>query len=127
SAAPGTSPIDKSSGVTTKQVWLPAGQWIEWDTGRHFSGPVELTRRFSIRETPVYVRAGAIVPMAPKMRYTNEKPVDPLILTVFPLSSGQKSFYTLYEDSGNGREHQSRQAAWTAIPAKESNGQGTRP
>ena len=73
----------------------------------------------------MYVRAGAIVPMAPKMRYTNEKPVDPLILTVFPLSSGQKSFYTLYEDSGKGREYQTGKAAWTDIRATESNGQLT--
>ena len=123
--APVTSPIDKASGLATEQIWLPSGEWIEWDTGRHFSGPAQLTRRFSIRETPVYVRAGAIVPMAPKMRYTNEKPVDPLILTVFPLSSGQKSFYTLYEDSGKGREYQTGKAAWTDIRATESNGQLT--
>jgi len=121
--APVTSPTDKASGLATRQVWLPSGEWIEWDTGRHFTGPVELTRKFSIRETPVYVRAGAIVPMAPKMNYTNEKPVDPLILTVFPPSPGMNSFYTLYEDSGRAREYETGKAAWTDVRAKESNGQ----
>jgi len=121
--APVTSPIDKSSGLASEQVWLPAGEWIEWDTGRHFSGPVVLTRRFSIRETPVYVRAGTIVPMAPKMRYTSEKPLDPLIVTVFPLASGSKSAYTLYEDSGKAREYQTGNATWTNIEATEADGQ----
>ena len=123
--APVTSAIDKASGLATEQVWLPPGEWIEWDTGRHFDGPTELTRRFSIRETPVYLRAGAIVPMAPKMRYTSEKPLDPLIVTVFPLPSGQKSSYTLYEDSGKAREYQTGKAAWTDILAIESNGELT--
>ena len=121
--APVTSPIDKASGLATEQIWLPSGDWTEWDTGRHFKGPADLTRRFSIRETPVYVRAGTIIPMAPKMRYTSEKPLDPLVLTIFPLASGQKSFYTLYEDSGKGREYQSGKAGWTDIRATEVNGQ----
>ena len=121
--APVTSPIDKASGLATEKVWLPAGEWIEWNTGRHFTGPIELNRKFSIRETPVYVRAGSIVPMAPKMTYTGEKPVDPLILTVFPQTTGKKSFYTLYEDSGKAREYQTGKATWTDIAASESGGQ----
>lgn len=121
--APVTSPTDKASGLATQQVWLPSGEWIEWDTGRHFTGPVGLTRKFSIRETPVYVRAGAIVPMAPKMSYTSEKPVDPLILTVFQPQAGKNSFYTVYEDSGKAREYQNGKAAWTDIRATESGGQ----
>src|SRR5205085_11252181 len=93
-----------------------------WNTGKHFTGPAELTRKFSIRETPVYVRAGAIVPMAPEMHYTTEKPVDPLIVNVFPLSDGQKSSYTLYEDSSTAREYQNGKAAWIDLQASESNG-----
>ena len=121
--APVTSPTDKASGLATEKIWLPAGEWIEWDTGRHFTGPVELNRKFSIRETPVYVRAGSIVPMAPKMSHTGEKPIDPLILTVFPQTAGKKSFYTLYEDSGKAREYQTGKAAWTDIAASEAGGQ----
>src|SRR5690242_3059500 len=71
----------------SSDLWLPEGEWIEWSTGKHFKGPLEVSRKFSIREIPVYVRSGAILPMAPEMRYTNEKPVDPLTLTVFPLRS----------------------------------------
>ena len=37
-----------------------------------------MKRNFSIRQIPVYVRAGAIVPEAPPMQYTSQKPLDPL-------------------------------------------------
>src|SRR3954469_687800 len=121
--APVTAPIDKASGLASEKVWLPSGEWVEWNTGKRFTGPAELTRKFSIRETPVYVRAGAIVPMAPPMRYSSEKAVDPLIVNVFPLTDGQTSSYTVYEDSSRAREYQMGKAAWTDIQASESNGE----
>jgi alpha-glucosidase (family GH31 glycosyl hydrolase) len=123
--APVTSPIDKATDLASESVWLPEGNWIEWNTGRHFTGPVTLTRNFSIREIPVYVRAGAIVPMAPPMRYTGEKPLDPLIVNVFPLTEGLKSSYTLYEDSGKARDYQVGKAAWTELRASETDGELT--
>jgi alpha-glucosidase len=123
--APVISAVDKATALATESVWLPEGNWIEWNTGKRFSGPAELSRKFSIREIPVYVRAGAIVPMAPPMRYTGEKPVDPLIINVFPSAGRQKSYYSVYEDSGKARDYQIGKAAWTDISASETNGELT--
>ena len=120
--APVTGPVDATSQLAAEPVWLPKGEWIEWETGKHFTGPIQLQRKFSIRQIPVYVSAGAIVPMAPPMEYTGQKPLDPLILTVFPLNTGASSQYTLYEDAGNTRAYQQNQAAWTTIHAEETNG-----
>jgi alpha-glucosidase (family GH31 glycosyl hydrolase) len=120
--APVVGPLDKATGLAPQSVWLPEGEWIEWSTGKHFRGPLEVSRKFSIREIPVYVRAGAIVPMAPAMRHTNEKPVDPLIVTVFPPAAGQKSSYTLYEDAGNSRAYETGEATTTQISASEEQG-----
>ena len=82
-------------------MWLPEGEWIEWSTGKHLTGPATRERSFSIDQTAVYLRAGAIVPMQPPMRYTGEKPVDPLIVNVWPMNGGANSDYVLYEDWGN--------------------------
>jgi alpha-glucosidase len=60
-AAPVTAAGDKVSGLATEKVWLPAGEWIEWPTGKHFSGPATAERSFSIEQIPVYLKAGAIV------------------------------------------------------------------
>lgn len=115
--APVTKEVAKDSQLATRTVWLPEGNWIEWQTGAQLKGPVALDRRFSIRQTPVYVHAGSIVPMQPPMRYTGEKPVDPLILTLFPLQDGQTSSYTVYEDAGNSTGYKHDEQAWTKIQA----------
>lgn len=120
--APVTSPMDPASQLASESIWLPKGDWIEWETGKHFTGPVKMTRRFSISQIPVYVPAGTILPMAPPMLYSNQKPLDPLILTVFPQKSGSSSHYTLYEDAGDSRAYQQNQATWTSITAQESKG-----
>ena len=112
-------PGDKVTGLVQQQVWIPNGEWIEKDTGTHLTGPAKLQRNFSIDQIPVYVRDGAILPMAPHMQYTSEKPVDPLILAVYPLKDGQSSSYSLYQDSGDTRAYQTGQFARTEFKTSE--------
>ena len=119
-AAPVTAPADKASGLATEKVWLPKGDWIEWQTGKHFAGPTSVDRAFSIEQIPVYVRAGAIVPMQPPMLYTGQKPVDPLIVNVWPLASGASSSYSVYEDSEVSVEYQRGVFARTPITASQT-------
>jgi alpha-glucosidase len=119
-AAPVTAPADKTTGLATEKVWLPQGNWIEWPTGKHLIGPISIERSFSIDQTPVYLRAGAILPMQPPMRYTGEKPVDPLIVNVWPLKPGSSSNYEVYEDSGASVEYQKGVFARLPIQATQT-------
>ncbi len=119
-AAPITAPADKVTGLASEKVWLPEGDWIEWPTGKNLTGPIEVERSFSIEQTPIYLRAGAIVPMQPPMRYTGEKPVDPLIVNVWPLEPGSNSSYQVYEDSGIAVEYQQSVFARTPIKAAQT-------
>ena len=118
-AAPVVTPINSGTTLAGESVWLPKGDWFEWPTGRHLHGPATMTRNFSLRQIPIYVRAGAILPMAPPMEWSGQKPVDPLILTIFPLAPGGSSNYTLYQDAENTRAYQENQAARTAISAEQ--------
>jgi alpha-glucosidase len=118
--APVVSPADKASGLATEKVWLPKGEWIEWATGKHFTGPVSADRSFSLEQIPVYLRAGAIVPMQPPMLYTGQKPVDPLIVNVWPLAPGDSSSYSVYEDSGVSVDYQRGVYARTPIKATQT-------
>jgi alpha-glucosidase (family GH31 glycosyl hydrolase) len=119
-AAPVTEAADATSGLATEKIWLPPGEWIEWPTGKHFTGPITINRSFSIDQIPVYLRAGAIVPMQPAMLYTGEKPVDPLIVNIWPLAPGQSSHYSLYADSGLSVEYQRGVFTRTPIHATET-------
>jgi len=118
--APVASAADPSTGLATEPVWIPAGEWIEWPTGARITGPKQLERRFTVAQMPVYVKAGAIVPMQPAMSYTGEKPVDPLIVNVWPQAAGASSSYSLYEDSGVAVEYQKGVFARTPILATQT-------
>jgi alpha-glucosidase len=110
--APITAPMDENTKLATKTVWLPPGTWIEWTSGARLQGPARVERTFSLKELPVYVKAGAIIPMQPKMNYVGQKQVDPLILTVFPGESGSTR---AYEDEGNTPGYKTGQFAWTNV------------
>jgi len=118
--APITAPVDQETGLASESVWIPDGHWIEWPTGQNLTGPATLTRSFSLDQVPVYLRAGAIVPMQPAMRYTGEKAVDPLIINIWPLAPAQSSHYELYEDSGLATEYQRGVYALTRISATQN-------
>jgi alpha-glucosidase len=117
--APIATPVDPVTQLAKQDIWIPPGEWIEWPTGRHFTGPASLQRMFSISQTPIYVHAGSIVPMQPPMQYTGQKPVDPLILTVWPLGNAQESNYRLYEDSSQGEDYKRGVFALTPIKATQ--------
>ena len=117
--APVAAPVDTTSQLATQPVWSPPGSWIERATGRTFTGPAALTRRFSIDQIPVYVRAGAIVPRQPPMEYTGQKPIDPLILRIYPLADGQTSTYRLYADASSSEAYKRGICTWTPITAAQ--------
>jgi alpha-glucosidase len=118
--APVTVPVDAATQLASESIWIPEGDWVERATGKHFKGPANVTRQFSIDQIPVYVRSGAIVPLQPPMQYTGQKPVDPLILRILPLADAQSSTYTLYEDSGRSVEYKHGVCAWTKLSAKQA-------
>jgi alpha-glucosidase/alpha-D-xyloside xylohydrolase len=84
-------------GATQRTLYLPHGDWYDFWTNERHSGGREITCDVDLSMMPLYVRAGAVIPMGPLKQYTGE-PVDgPLTLTVFPGKDG-KCF--LYEDDG---------------------------
>lgn len=80
-----------------RHVYLPAGEWYDWWTDDGITGPVNLLAHAPLERMPLYARAGAIVPCGPEMSYTDEQPLDPLTLELFP-GDGE---LTLYEDDGH--------------------------
>ncbi|MGL5019273.1 MAG: TIM-barrel domain-containing protein [Luteolibacter sp.] len=89
-----------------RPVYLPEGKWYYlFDNSSSFTGPIQLSGVESpMDEYPVFIKAGAIIPMMPTMRYVGEKPLDPLTLLIYPLESGA-SDYEFYEDDGKTRDY----------------------
>ncbi|MFD5547790.1 TIM-barrel domain-containing protein [Streptomyces goshikiensis] len=86
-------------------IYLPAGTWTDYWTGRVHTGPGWLNGyRAPLDTLPLFVKGGAIVPMWPRMNHSGEKPVSTLTYDIHP--RGNSSF-SLYEDDGLTRAHES--------------------
>ena len=104
--------------VAPYEVHLPPGFWYDYWTGatldrRNPSAHHDLEIRDAppdslqpimitpaLAELPVYVRSGSILPLAPLVQSTEEKPNGPLTLRVFPPLAGGACAGDLYQDDG---------------------------
>lgn len=99
------SPIGKpmEEGVSHQHVWLPAGNdWFEWNTGTLLHGGQEVDRDFTLEEYPIYVKAGAVIPMYDDTVNRLDAIPNKQIFAVFPGGNGE---CTLYEDAGNDNNY----------------------
>ncbi len=82
----------------SRPVYLPRGKWFDFWTKETSDGGREITRAVDLETIPLYVRAGAVLPMGPIKQYTAEKVDEPLTVWVHPGADGA---FSLYEDDGN--------------------------
>lgn len=104
-------------GAKSRTVYLPEGQWVDYWSGEKFDGKKSILVLTPLTKLPIYIKAGAIIPMQPDMQYFGEKPVDPVTLDIYP--SGNSS-YKLYEDDGKSLKYQDGEFAQTEIKCIET-------
>ena len=107
-------------GATTRNVYLPRGDWYDFWTEEKLAGGREISKAVDLATTPLYVRAGAILPLGPVKQYTAEKVDAPLTLVVYPGADGA---FTLYEDDGATFDYQ--RGEFTKIQINWNNGRRT--
>ena len=90
------APVYKK-GATSRDVYLPAGKWYDWWTGKLETGGRSVQRAVDLATMPIYVRGGAIVPVDPIRQYTGQKVDEPTTLKIYRGANGN---YTLYDDDG---------------------------
>jgi alpha-glucosidase len=84
-------------GATEREVYLPAGDWYDFRTGKRFSGGQTLRVPVTLESVPVFVRSGAFVFRQPVVQHTGEMAGQPLEVVVYPAA---RSEGRLYEDDG---------------------------
>jgi alpha-glucosidase len=97
--------------VDDEEVTLPPGDWYDFWTSTKLSSKEKLTLHPRLDEMPLYVRAGAIVPMQPLVQSTEETPNGPLDLRVYlpDSASGDDCRGALYQDDGHTFAYQNGQ------------------
>jgi alpha-glucosidase len=102
-------------GSTKRDVRLPSGDWYDYWTGEKFLGLTTVRVDAPIDRIPLFVKAGSIIPTQQVVQYSDEAPVDPLTLQVFP-SAGSLS--TMYEDDGISFDYQGGQYCLRAMASR---------
>lgn len=90
------------------RTWLPAGGWYDFWTNERLAGGREVVRDVPLDIVPLYVRAGAILPLGPLQQYATEKPDAPYEIRVYPGANGQ---FTVYEDDNETYAYERGQRA----------------
>ncbi len=84
-------------------VKLPPGDWYDFWTSEKYSDKSDIKLHPRMDEVPLYVRAGAILPLQPVIQNTAERPKGPLQLRVYPPgnSTATSCGGELYQDDGH--------------------------
>ena len=89
-----------TQGATTRSVYLPwPSNWYYYPTNAKYGGGNTVSVNAPLGTLPLFVRAGAIIPMGPSMQHANQFIPGYLDLNCWPEGS---SSFTLYEDEGEG-------------------------
>jgi len=113
--------------VDAEEISLPPGEWYDFWTNAKLSSKEKFTLQPRLDEMPIYVRAGAIVPMQPLVQSTEETPNGPLELRVYLPNSNASGDCrgTLYQDDGHTYAYQKGEILRVNYSCQVSSGAAT--
>jgi alpha-D-xyloside xylohydrolase len=90
--------------LLTRPVYLPKGsRWYDFWTEKVYEGGQTINAAAPLETIPLFVRAGAIVPMSPVMQYVDETPDAPYEIRIYDGADGE---FFLYEDAGDNYDYE---------------------
>ncbi|HEX6431764.1 MAG TPA: TIM-barrel domain-containing protein [Niastella sp.] len=96
--------VEDFSTPKMKETYLPGGSdWYDFWTGEKMTGGQKVKKETPLDIIPVYVKAGAIMPMGPAVQYAEEKKWDDLKIRVYPGADGK---FVLYEDENDNYNYE---------------------
>jgi alpha-glucosidase (family GH31 glycosyl hydrolase) len=116
-AAPVIKPINSKTGRATQKIWFPAGSWFNFFTGKQIAGGQWHTIEAALEDMPVFAKAGAIIPLGPRVGWGGIENPTELDLYVFP---GANNIFELYEDDGETTDYQRGEYAMTRFTLKKN-------
>jgi len=117
--APLVSPTDTATGLASIDVWIPEGTWYEYTTQERFVGPRWVQISGDLNRIPIFAKAGAILPMSPRISSTKEFDGSRYELIVFPGSEGR---FEIYEDDGFTEAYKQGEFETTLVKLSSSSG-----
>jgi alpha-glucosidase (family GH31 glycosyl hydrolase) len=97
-------------GAKSRRIYLPPGDWFDFWTHNKVSGTRWIERPVDLQTMPLYVRAGAILPVDPVRQYTAAKVDRPSLIAIYPGADGS---CVMYDDDGASLDYKRDIATWT--------------
>jgi len=88
----------------TEEVYLPEGEWYRLSTGEKFAGSRVIIADAPLTDLPVFVKAGAIIPMQQVVQNTSE--IGDGILEIHVWYGNEPNSFVYYEDDGITYDYQ---------------------
>ncbi|MCM1150906.1 MAG: DUF5110 domain-containing protein [Alistipes sp.] len=104
----------------SREVYLPAGGWYDYRTNAYVEGGRTIEAEAPYEYSPLYVRAGRIVPTGRDIEYTSQEQDGALTLTVY---AGADARFSLYEDEGVNYNYE--KGLYSRIPMEWNEAAGT--
>ena len=86
------------AGEPSRSVYLPAGDWFDFWSGKKYAGKQKITVSPAIEEIPIFVKGGTVLPLAESTLDTGDPASWRLRAQVYGEGSAQA---TLFEDDGS--------------------------
>ena len=92
------------STIGSKELYLPKGSdWFDFWTGNKLVGGQTIKKETPLDIMPLYIKAGSILPVGPKVQFATEKKWDNLEIRVYEGANGE---FTLYEDENDNYNYE---------------------
>lgn len=88
--------------ATTRAVYLPEGDWYDWWTNEKLTGGRKIVKPVDLSIMPLYVKAGAIIPMDTVKQFVDESVTAPMRIRIYTGADGE---FELYEDDGVSQDY----------------------
>ncbi|MBR6600727.1 MAG: DUF5110 domain-containing protein [Bacteroidaceae bacterium] len=86
------------------EVYLPKGtEWYDYHTNERYNGGQKVSAAAPLAYSPLYVKAGSIIPVSRDVQYASVEAWDTLTIRVYP---GADAEFVLYEDEGDGYNYE---------------------
>ena len=82
-----------------RNIYLPAGRWMDLFDGKVYAGGRTIRKAYGLREMPLFVRMGALIPLAYEAKNTKEQKWNRLVFDFYADKDSSDAGY-LYEDDG---------------------------
>lgn len=87
-------------GEKNRRVYLPKGLWYSWWNYKKYDGEKWITVPVKLETIPIFIRAGAFIPMVKAVNSTDDYSSQSLTVLYFPTPFGESSVGQMYEDDG---------------------------